>query len=600
MHLRYFIRHSLAAFLKGIQRPNLGVLVILLLAATLPHTRATGMFEVRFLDYANPGQRTEQMACCSGQEVGGNCSSPCSTFFRVCVRPLADTTSCIFGQKNSDVLGNSSFAIPSNSLLQIPWPDSLSWPGSFSLVVAAKHKGVNSSVLIEQVVVKRQSLLPGPHWHNVSHVGEVANITFSYRVICQQNYYGDTCSKICIPRDDQLGHHTCDSNGTRVCLPGWRGNYCDKAICEGCDTSHGSCIKPNHCKCQSGWQGSNCTECEVYPGCLHGTCDKPWQCHCINGWGGFLCDRDLEYCTRRKPCKNGATCTNIGAGGYSCACKDGYTGQNCDQEIDECSSNPCLHGGTCTDLIGDYNCSCPEGFGGKQCYPECVPGACKNGGSCIHGPRGYTCLCSEGFTGDSCEKVIPTGPATTPGTTRPSKTNATVDDYNTTTTNPVANTTVEQSHNDSRGTGPKSRTTMIVVILASVLVLLALIVGGVVWRYWRKRRRAAQDAAAVAVEAQAQVNPKQIDIEDPDPKHCAGARSGNPDIIRNFVASKQNAKNTNKTQENSAEEKLEERKAHKENARLDQPTNHNKLKSRDVNRGSDYHVNRCAEGHVMN
>lgn len=38
MHLRYFIRHSLAAFLKGIQRPNLGVLVIaFLLAATLPH-----------------------------------------------------------------------------------------------------------------------------------------------------------------------------------------------------------------------------------------------------------------------------------------------------------------------------------------------------------------------------------------------------------------------------------------------------------------------------------------------------------------------------------------------------------------------------------
>jgi len=37
MHLRYFIRHSLAAFLKGSQRPNLGVLVILLLATALPH-----------------------------------------------------------------------------------------------------------------------------------------------------------------------------------------------------------------------------------------------------------------------------------------------------------------------------------------------------------------------------------------------------------------------------------------------------------------------------------------------------------------------------------------------------------------------------------
>jgi len=94
------------------------------------------------------------------------------------------------------------------------------------------------------------------------------------------------------------------------------------------------------------------------------------------------------------------------------------------------------------DLIGDYNCSCPEGFGGRQCYPVCVPGACKNGGACIHGLRGYTCLCLEGFTGDSCEHVVPTDPPTTTGTTRRSKTNATVDDYNTTTTNPVVNTTL--------------------------------------------------------------------------------------------------------------------------------------------------------------
>lgn len=83
-------------------------------------------------------------------------------------------------------------------------------------------------MLIEQVVVERQSLLPGPQWHNVSHVGAVASITFAFRVLCKQNYYGDTCSKVCVPRDDRLGHYTCDSDGTRVCLPGWKGQYCDE------------------------------------------------------------------------------------------------------------------------------------------------------------------------------------------------------------------------------------------------------------------------------------------------------------------------------------------------------------------------------------
>lgn len=91
--------------------------------------------------------------------------------------------------------------------------------------------GPNSSILIEQGVVTRQSLLPGPQWHNRSHVGVVANITFSYRVKCQQNYYGDSCTTLCIPRDDHLGHYSCDSDGSKVCNLGWSGSYCDTGKC---------------------------------------------------------------------------------------------------------------------------------------------------------------------------------------------------------------------------------------------------------------------------------------------------------------------------------------------------------------------------------
>lgn len=36
MHMRDFTRHSLAAFVKGIQRLNLGILVLILLASTVP------------------------------------------------------------------------------------------------------------------------------------------------------------------------------------------------------------------------------------------------------------------------------------------------------------------------------------------------------------------------------------------------------------------------------------------------------------------------------------------------------------------------------------------------------------------------------------
>lgn len=599
MHMRDFTRHSLAAFVKGIQRPNLGVLVILLLASVLPKTRATGMFEVRFLDYTNPGNRNGQKTCCSGVETGGSCSSPCSTFFRVCLRPLTHTgSSCPFGQETSDVLGSGSFVIPSNSLLQIPWPNTLqSWPGSFSLLVEARHRqGPNSSILIEQGVVTRQSLLPGPQWHNRSHVGVVANITFSYRVKCQQNYYGDSCTTLCIPRDDHLGHYSCDSDGSKVCNPGWSGSYCDTAVCPGCDLNHATCSRPNLCSCQSGWLGQNCTECERYPGCLHGTCNKPWECNCIKGWGGKSCDLDLELCAREQPCKNGGTCSNSGPSLYRCTCRKGYTGSNCDAEIDECSSNPCYNGGTCTDLIGDFNCSCPDGYSGKQCYPDCVPGACKNGGTCVNGIRGYSCVCSSGFTGSACERAITTTPAPTTSTspktkvkttpkntgettfqtaqettpesvtaiTRESTTNTSL---NGTTTEPQGNGTMGEPFNSESGKGVIDRTTMIIVIVASVLVFLALFVGCVAWRFWRKRRRASQNATGQVEGVHSHANPKHIDIEDPDPKHRTGTKSGNPEIIRNFVASKRNEKNTNKTQDITAEEKLPEGTKSKEIAR---------------------------------
>lgn len=34
---------------------------------------------------------------------------------------------------------------------------------------------------------------------------------------------------------------------------------------------------------------------------------------------------------------------------------------------DHCETNPCLHGGTCTDTKGWFNCTCRTGYGGPRC-----------------------------------------------------------------------------------------------------------------------------------------------------------------------------------------------------------------------------------------
>ena len=56
---------------------------------------------------------------------------------------------------------------------------------------------------------------------------------------------------------------------------------------------HGSCIGPNQCACEIGWQGVQCDKCVSVPGCLHGKCvDKSFGCVCDNPaeWSGSLCN----------------------------------------------------------------------------------------------------------------------------------------------------------------------------------------------------------------------------------------------------------------------------------------------------------------------
>ena len=37
---------------------------------------------------------------------------------------------------------------------------------------------------------------------------------------------------------------------------------------------------------------------------------------------------------------------------------------------DPCESNPCEHGGTCTDMEEEYSCACESGFTGSECETD--------------------------------------------------------------------------------------------------------------------------------------------------------------------------------------------------------------------------------------
>jgi Delta serrate ligand len=53
-------------------------------------------------------------------------------------------------------------------------------------------------------------------------------MSFWYRVVCSPDYYGPGCSTSCFDRNDRFGHYVCNANGTKICMNGWTGRYCDR------------------------------------------------------------------------------------------------------------------------------------------------------------------------------------------------------------------------------------------------------------------------------------------------------------------------------------------------------------------------------------
>ncbi|KAK6181383.1 hypothetical protein SNE40_009243 [Patella caerulea] len=400
------------------------VLWIIPILSLISQVTASGVFELKLTSFLNEHGLNYDGNCCNGLRTGGVCSSTCKTFFRVCLThyqaKISKNPPCSFANITTKVLGNNSINFDSDLAADfinpIQFKFQFSWPGSFSLIIEAWHDSTlhgpvqdSPRELISHLPVQRSAEV-SKDWYSLSLKDHYREIKYSYRIVCDKNYYGSGCSEMCRPRDDQFGHYTCSVNGTKVCLDGWTGEYCEQAMClPGCHPDHGYCDKPNECICRLGWQDRFCDACIPYPGCQHGSCSKPWECNCEEGWGGLFCNQDLNYCTHHKPCKNGGTCTNTGEGSYTCTCPPGFSGTNCEIEYDDCEKQPCLNGGSCKDIGNGFRCMCDKGFYGRSCEHKadsCNKAPCQNQGTCVEGEGSYTCICDAGYSGQNCEMEI--------------------------------------------------------------------------------------------------------------------------------------------------------------------------------------------------
>uniref|UniRef100_F1KVD9 Delta-like protein n=1 Tax=Ascaris suum TaxID=6253 RepID=F1KVD9_ASCSU len=280
------------------------------------------------------------------------------------------------------------------------------WPESFTLITEVWRSRGSLKNLVFHEGFQREGIPSSEEWREESLSGaDGFRMRVAYRVLCDPDFYGPVCSTFCKP----TAHFECTSNGTLSCKSGWTGKACDiaSALCDGC--VNGFCERPGLCRCKNGWTGANCDQCVQYPGCKHGTCNLPNECICEEGWGGHFCSEDLNYCTRHRPCMNGAMCLNTGHGQYTCECSDGYSGVNCEIRTHDCSTQPCLNGGTCAEKEGNYTCTCPRGYSGRHCQMRafsCADDPCRNAATCKDTADGFTCLCSAGWTGHNCDIKI--------------------------------------------------------------------------------------------------------------------------------------------------------------------------------------------------
>ncbi|KAG8436582.1 hypothetical protein GDO86_007622 [Hymenochirus boettgeri] len=100
-------------------------------------------------------------------------------------------------------------------------------------------------------------------------------------------------------------------------------------------------------------------------------------------------------------CIHGANCPNVLTHPI-CTCPPGMTGTICETHINGCLYNPCLHG-NCTVTLEGYSCECEAGYSGINCdVYSCQGHQCVNGATCIGQANGYYCLCPENATGPFC------------------------------------------------------------------------------------------------------------------------------------------------------------------------------------------------------
>ncbi|KAL5968890.1 Protein jagged-1a, partial [Taenia solium] len=309
----------------------------------------------------------------------------CDTYFNICVTSSNSSTDCNlystttethYDKSHVKYAGKEAFRIP----LQYPIPESIRIKisaydndrfTSHDLIANFENQVVEVPVpntIVSAGLVKTE---------NTGH-NEHVNITAILTVECIKGFYGERCSIECFPEKypSMLG---CHENGTSICLPGFRGQFCEKpdacfyrpcipgAECVNVDTSTGYkciCGGSEGAHCYAGYNPCVPSPCENQGQCVRtGGKHDTFTCNCPIQWTGKLCNVQRSPCEVASQKLANADLQDL----FGMHKKDNYTSLNGDNIT--MSVSVCKNGGTCVDLMEDFKfiCNCTSGWKGELC-----------------------------------------------------------------------------------------------------------------------------------------------------------------------------------------------------------------------------------------
>ncbi|KAM3179644.1 hypothetical protein ACTXT7_000231 [Hymenolepis weldensis] len=310
----------------------------------------------------------------------------CDTYFTVCITSAnssekcdiyTHTTETNFDKTYVKYDGKDAFRIP----LRYPIPGSI----NVEVTVLDYDRFTDHDLIgtyVNDVIIPPPKVIMNAGLTNVkktSHNQDV-NLTVLITTKCSKGFYGDTCSIECVPEmyQSMIG---CHDNGTSICLPGFRGQFCEKP--DAC--FYKPCIPRAEC--------INADDKERGYKCI---CDGIEGAHCYAGYNPCV----------PSPCKNQGQCVRTGEKHetFTCNCPIQWAGRLCEVQRSPCEvASQKLANADLKDLFGNgkyRNQSSPEGPGDKKPFS-----VCKHGGICVDlmDEFKFICNCTSGWKGELCE-----------------------------------------------------------------------------------------------------------------------------------------------------------------------------------------------------